>query len=220
MVCASKMQQDAERRIDQHGERRQRVDRHHHEGDVGRFAGIIRHHGGNRQRRRCAAHRGADADQRAEARPAPVPAREGETGGERRQHGHYDQNRGPRPERGDIGQAHAQAEQRHRPAQHRAHAKPHAGLHGRPRRDRVERDADHQRDHHAGDRHHMRDVGCGEIADSGDQSRQRHARRIVGGERQGRPSGLRIFDGHAMSLIPALGLEFIAAGGAAKQTIG
>ena len=171
-------EQDAERRIDQHGDGRQRIDRHHDEGDVRLLAGIVRDHRRHRQRRRSAAHRGADADQRAEARPAPVPFRENETRDQSRYQRHHDQNGGAARAR-RYRQAHTQAQQRHRPAQHRADAEAHAGQHGRTRGERIERDADHQRDHHVRNGNDMGDIRRGQIADAGDERRQGHARGVV-----------------------------------------
>ena len=97
--------QDAERGIEQHGQRGERVDRDHDEGDIGLLAGIIRHDGGDRQCRGCAAHSRTDADQRSETSFLPAPARKSKTGRQGRHHRDHDQRGRSRPKGCDIAEA-------------------------------------------------------------------------------------------------------------------
>ena len=129
-------EQDAERRIDQHGEGRERIDRDHDEGDVRLLAGIVRHHRRAGERRRGAAHRGADADQRAEARPRGRSMRAKTKPGDQRR-----RSSRPRSEsRFAAPSAAMSARPTRKPSSATAqrstvlHAETHAGLRRRPRR--------------------------------------------------------------------------------------
>ncbi len=162
----------ASRRIDQHRQGRERIDPDDDERNVRLFTFVFGNDGRDRQRGGSPAYAGRNAGQSAEARRLAARAGEQEAGAYRGDHRHDDEDRGFRPQRSDVRQTDAQAQQRHRPAQDRAHAKGHAGSGGRTCGERIERDPDQQRDHHARKRDHLADVRGGRIGGGRDDPRQ------------------------------------------------
>ncbi len=165
-------------RIEHHRHGRERVDGDHHEGDVGLLALVVRQRRSRsrasrrrrrpRCRRRRAPHRRAFCpNARASRNPdATVSAIETTTSAAVAS-----------PSAAISPSAMRKPEQRHRPAQQHLQAEDDARAGTRAPRQRVEHDADQQRDHHGGDRNdHAANQRRGGHRRDGDQRRETRGR--------------------------------------------
>ena len=119
---------DANQRIGHHRHCRERIDCNYDESDVGFLAFIVRQDDRRRERRGCAAYRRSRGSQCRICRLQVQGADNQEAGGQRCRHRHDDQDRRGPPQRGNVAERNAQAEQRHRPAQNDLEAEDDAGL--------------------------------------------------------------------------------------------
>jgi len=95
------------------------------------------------------------------------------SGNHRHQHRRDHQQRGGPAERRDIAERDPQAQQRDGPAQQHLQAEYDAGLEARRACDRIERNADQQRNDHRRDGKDLGDPWCAENGKRADRGRQR-----------------------------------------------
>ena len=175
MAVGPKSEPGADQRIEHHRGGRQRVHRDDDEHDVGFLAFVIGHDDCRRQGRGSAADRGAGSGQRAEAGLLAEQAGAQESGGHRHQHRSDHQQRGGPSQRGDVAERNSQAQQRDRPAQQHLQAKHDAGLEPGRARNRIERDADQQRNDHRGNGKDLRNPRRADHRECADRRRERHS---------------------------------------------